>query len=57
METTKIKIQIKSWLGKLLFEYECERNTIKETLRNAVLSGADLSGADLRNAVLSGAEY
>jgi hypothetical protein len=66
-----IKIQIKSWVGKLIFEYECENNTIKETLRNAVLSGADLrnavlrnadlrsavlSDADLRSAVLSGAD-
>jgi len=62
MSSTKIKIQIKSWLfGKVLFEYEAEGNTIKETLRNAVLSGAvlrnaDLSGAVLRNADLSGAD-
>ena len=55
MKNTKIKLEIKSWLGKVLFEYECENNTIKETLRNAVLSGADLSGAVLRNADLSGA--
>jgi len=56
MKNTKIKIQIKHWLGKVLFEYESEDNTIKETLRNAVLSGAVLSGADLSGAVLSGAD-
>jgi hypothetical protein len=66
LKTTTIKIQIKSWLGKLLFEYESENNTIAETLRNAVLrgadlrnailSGADLRGADLRGAVLRGAD-
>jgi len=56
MESKKIKIQIKSFLfGRILFEYEAEGNTIKETLRNAVLSGADLRNADLSGAVLSGA--
>jgi hypothetical protein len=67
----KIKIEIKHyWTGSLLFEYESENNTIKETLqrgvaeradlrsanlRSADLSGADLSGANLRSADLSGA--
>ena len=60
-----IKIQIKSIYGSILFEYEKENNTIKDTLlkaiesganlRGANLSGADLSGADLRGANLSGA--
>jgi hypothetical protein len=64
MET---KIQIKSILGKLLFEFECENNSIKKTIENANfsgdslryanligadLSGVDLIGADLRNANL-----
>ena len=64
---TKIKIEIKNrWTGKILFEYEKENNTIKDTLVEAVsrcadlscadLSGAYLSGADLRGAYLSGAK-
>ena len=61
-----IKIQIKSIWGTVLFEYEKENNTIKDTLleaikegaylRGADLSGADLSGADLSGADLSGAD-
>ncbi len=56
-----VKIQIKSVLGKLLFEYEKKDNTIKYTLIEAVKSGADLrdaylSGANLRAAYLSGAD-
>ena len=55
-----IKIQIKSVLGKLLFEYESENNTIKNTLMEAVkkntnLRNANLSDANLRNADLSDA--
>ena len=61
-----IKIEIKHrWFGKVLFSYEKEDNTIKDTLveavkqktylRGAYLSGADLSGAYLRGAYLSGA--
>ena len=50
---SKIKIQIKSILGKLLFEYKC--NNIKEALIEAVKKGAYLRGADLRGADLSGA--
>ena len=58
----KIKLQIKSrWTGFVLFEYEKEDNTIKDTLIEAVkggayLRGAYLSGADLRGAYLSGAD-
>jgi hypothetical protein len=58
----KIKLQIKSrFTGSILFEYESENNTIKETVVNAVKSGADLrgaylSGADLRGADLGGAD-
>ena len=58
----KIKLQIKSrWTGSVLFEYEKENNTIKDTLIAAVksgayLRGADLSGADLRGAYLSDAD-
>ena len=50
-----IKIQIKSVFGDVLFEYEKENNTIKDTLIEAVKRGADLRGADLRDAYLGGA--
>ena len=50
-----IKIQIKSIWGEVLFEYEKEDNTIKETLLEAVKKGAYLSGANLSGANLSGA--
>ncbi len=55
------KIQIKSILGEVLFVYEKENNTIKDTLEKAVEQGvslhaADLRGADLRRANLSGAD-
>ena len=68
----KIKLSIKNlFTGSVLFEYEKENNTLKETLLEAVktradlsgvnlygadLSGADLSGADLSGADLSGAD-
>jgi len=52
----KTKIQIKSVFGKILFEFEKEDNTIKQTLIEAVSSGADLRGADLRGADLRGAD-
>ena len=53
-----MKIQIKSIYGNVLFEYEKENNTIKNTLieainKDAYLSNADLSNADLSNADLS----
>jgi len=61
----KVKIQIKSIFGKLLFEWESEDNTIKETVEKAIkesadlrfanLSFADLSSADLSSADLSSA--
>ena len=51
-----IKIQIKSIWGSVLFEYEKENNTIKDTLIEAVKKGADLKGADLRGAYLTGAD-
>ena len=57
----KTTIQIKSIFGKLLFEFEKEDNTIKQTLIEAIKSGANLSGAylsraNLYRANLSGAE-
>jgi len=42
-----IKIQIKSRIGSILFEYEKENNTVKDTVIEAVKSGANLSGANL----------
>jgi hypothetical protein len=52
----KNKLQVKSrWTGSVLFAYEKENNTIKETLIAAVKSDADLSGADLSDAYLRGA--
>ena len=54
---TKIKIEIKnSWTGEILFEYEKENNTIKDTLVEAVSRGADLRDAYLRDAYLRGAD-
>jgi hypothetical protein len=61
----KIKIDIKSVFGNVLFSFEKENNTIKDTLveanlkdadlGNASLEGADLEGAYLRCAYLKGA--
>ena len=51
----KVKIQIKSVFGKLLFEFEKENNTIKDTLLEAIKQGADLRNADLQGANLYGA--
>ena len=59
---TKIKLQIKNrWTGAVLFEFEKDGNTIKDTVTEAVKSGADLrcaylGGADLRCAYLVGAD-
>ena len=49
------KIQIIDILGKVLFEYEKEKNTLKDTLNEANLRGANLYGADLYGANLYGA--
>ena len=48
----KIKIQIKSVFGKVLFELEKENNTIKKTLEQAIKENANLRGANLYNANL-----
>ena len=48
---SKIKIEIKSrWTGNILFEFEKEGNTVKDTVVEAVKSGADLRGAYLSGA-------
>ena len=52
----KVKIEIKNrFTGKILFEFETENNTILKTLKEAIMRGADLSGAYLRGADLRGA--
>ena len=52
----KIKIDIKSVFGNVLFSFEKENNTIKDTLVEANLRGANLRGADLRGANLEDAD-
>jgi len=50
------KIQIVSrYTGALLFEHECDDNTIRKTIEAARASGANLREADLREADLRGA--
>ena len=51
----KVKIEIKTFAGTLLFKYESKGNTTKQTLEKAVETDADLRGADLRGAYLRGA--
>ena len=51
-----IKIQIKNrWTDSVIFEYEKVDNTVKDTVEEAVKSGAELLGADLHDADLRGA--
>ena len=52
----KTKIEIKSVFGDVIFEFEKENNSIKDTLVEAVKQGADLRGADLGGAYLGGAD-
>ena len=52
-----IKIEIKNrWTGKILFEYSKEDNTMKDTVLEAIKSGADLRDADLSRADLRDAD-
>lgn len=53
---SKIKLQIKSVAGSILFEYEKEDNTILQTLIAAIKEGANLKGAYLEGANLEGAK-
>ena len=50
------KIEIKTIWGDIIFTHEKENNTVKDTLQEAVKSGADLGGANLRSADLGGAD-
>ncbi|MHB8483711.1 MAG: pentapeptide repeat-containing protein [Nitrospiria bacterium] len=52
----KTKIQINSIFGKLLFEFEKEDNSTRQTVLEAIKQKADLSSADLRYADLSSAD-
>ena len=51
----KIRIDIKSIFGNVLFSFEKENNTIKDTLVEATLIGANLREADLCETDLKGA--
>ena len=51
----KIKIDIKSVFGNVLFSFEKENNTIKDTLVEANLKDADLRNANLEDANLEDA--
>lgn len=50
-----MKTEIKSIDGKVLFEHDCEDNTIRKTLEEAVRRGANLVDAYLGGANLGGA--
>jgi hypothetical protein len=53
----KIKLEIKNrYTGSVIFSYEKEDNTIKETLKQAILSDANLYSADLSDANLYSAD-
>ena len=49
------KIEIKSILGKVIFEYECENNSIRKTVEKALCENISLRSADLSSANLSSA--
>ena len=51
----KTKIEIKSIWGEVLFSFEKENNTIKDTVEEAVRHRASLNGASLNGASLNGA--
>ena len=53
MFNKKIKIEIKSIFGDVLFTHKCVDNTIAKTVKKAVKSSADLRSANLRYANLS----
>ena len=52
----KIKIEIKSIYGKVLFSWESENNTQRETILEAIKQNADLRYADLHYADLRSAD-
>lgn len=50
------RIEVTSIYGGVLFSYECDGNTLKKTVEEAVRQGANLSGANLIGADLSKAD-
>lgn len=46
------KIEIKDIFGNVLFVHECENNSIKKTVEEAVMQDISLYKADLRGAYL-----
>ena len=56
MFNKKIKIEIKSIFGDVLFTHKCVDNTIAKTVKKAVKSSADLRSANLRYSDLSSAD-
>ena len=50
------KIEIKTMWGEVIFTYEKDNNTVKDTVVEAVKQGAYLRGAYLRGAYLGGAD-
>ena len=52
----KTKIEIKNrFTGSIIFEFECDGNTVLKTIQEALKNRADLREADLRGADLRGA--
>ena len=49
----KTKIEIKNIDGKVLFAYECENNTTKKTIEEAIRQDISLSEANPHNKDLS----
>lgn len=52
-----MNIDIKSIFGEILFSFEKEDNTIKDTLVEAYLEGIDLKYSDLKKANLDGINF
>ena len=52
----KTEIEIKDIFGNVLFTYECEDNSVKKTVEEAVRQRANLCSADLSKADLHGAD-
>lgn len=53
--TMKIQIKSRYDADTVLFEHDCENNSMKITLETAIVVNANLRGADLRGADLSNA--
>ena len=52
----KKKIEIKDIFGKVLFAYECENNSVKKTIEEAVKKDVPLCLANLYGENLNGAK-